>query len=96
LSNLRPLLIVSLRLKRRGYNCWIQEIQVKKERQTDEPMEGWKGRGKEWNENGTMEEIRATGMEGEGLEEECRMELREQIMKQTYQRVCRKGGGWSE
>ncbi len=42
-------------------------------------MEGWKGRGKEWNENGTMEEIRATGMEGERLEEECRMELREQI-----------------
>jgi hypothetical protein len=40
-----------------------------------------------------MEGIRATGMEGERLEEECRMELKEQIMKQTHQRVCRKREG---
>ncbi len=40
-----------------------------------------------------MEGIRATGMEGEGLEEECRIELKEQIMKQTHQRVFRRGGG---
>jgi hypothetical protein len=40
-----------------------------------------------------MEGIRATGIEVEGLEEECRTELREQIMKQTHQRVCRKGEG---
>jgi hypothetical protein len=85
--------LVSLRLKRRGYNYRKPEIQVKKERQTDESMEGWKGREKEWNENCTREGIRATGMEGEGLEEECRMELREQIMKQTHQRLCRRGGG---
>jgi hypothetical protein len=44
--------LVSLRLKRRGYNYRIQEIQVKKKRQTDESMEGWKGREKEWSENG--------------------------------------------
>jgi hypothetical protein len=54
--------LVSLRLKRRGYNYRIQEIQVKKE-----SIKGWKGREKEWNENGTREGIRATGIEGDGL-----------------------------
>jgi hypothetical protein len=37
-------------------------------------MKGWKVGERS---GARMEGIRATGMEGEGLEEECRMELRE-------------------